>query len=713
MATTEEFGSVLVYGEKILLTSVKAVSPEYPLRGNLRIAETLYGEDRAVDAGPPPGEIWVDRRVLNRLALPPDARVNIGLSEFRVSGVVNFEPDRGGDFFNLAPRVLMNRADLEATAVVQPGSRVRYSFLFAGAAAQEMAAWLEPQLGPEQRMMNVKSERGSASRALRNAEHYLRLISLMAVVLAAVAIAVAAQRYSERHYDVSAMLRCLGAAQQKILAIYLGQLLMIAAAASAAGSVIGWMAQSGLVLILSDILPAGLPPSGVLQPLGSGFLTGCIILLGTALPPLLRIKEVSPLRVIRRNLAPLPLSAWMVYVAAAAAVGLIILMLSEDVLLTLVVFLVVAAMALLLFFLVYLVIRSNPGRMLRRRSLLGRGMAALVRRARGSSGQIIAFAVTLMMMLVIVMLRSELLDNWRTQLPADVPNYFAFNILPSEQQRFQQALANAGIAEQPIYPMVRGRLVEVNGEPVKPQTAKQDQTEEALNRELNLTWTAELPSDNRIVEGNWWTADATGRPLVSVEQELAGRLNLALGDRLTFNIGGRELAVTIASLRTVEWESFSPNFYMIFPPGVLDTMPATYITSFRLEGDGNPVVADLVREFPSVTVLEVEVIIRQLRVILQQVTAAVEVMLLFVLLAGFAVLFAAVQSSLDERLREGALMRALGARRRYLVRNNLTNLPCLAPLAVCWRCWAPRRSTLICTGSCSVSSMPQHPGPGF
>jgi len=663
-----EFGTVLVHRERILLVSVKAVTDNYPIRGKLRIAETRGGRPSEVRAAPSAGEVWVERRVLDRLDFAVGELVQIGEQQLRVTRILTFEPDRGGDFLNLAPRVLMSQADLAATGVIQPGSRVRYSFLFAGSQAEPMAEWLTPRLGPGQRLLKVDSARGGAARNLANAQDYLRLIALMAVVLATVAMVLATQRYSQRHYDVSAMLRCLGASQNRILMIYLGQLLMLAAGAGGIGIILGWLVQVSLVQLLSELLPAGLPKVAFLPPAATGLMTGVIILLGTALPPLLRIREVSPLRVMRRSLAPLPLSGWTVYFAAAVAIALVIL-------------LVVAFLVALLFLLVYLLLRVNPGRLLGRRSLLGRGMTALTRHARSSSGQVIAFAVTLMMMLVVVMLRTELMDNWRAQLPADAPNHFAFNIQPAEVSAFQELLVAQGIAAQPLYPMVRGRLTGLNGQPLQPKAVDRKQIDDALRRELNLTWAAELPADNRIVEGDWWPPESSSAAVVSVERELAERLGLALGDQLTFDISGQPLTAKITSLRTVQWESFSPNFYMIFPPGVLDAMPATYVTSFLWEAQGSAFLAEVVRQFPSVTVLEVEVILEQLRRILQQVTVTVEGMLLFVLLAGFTVLFAAVQLSLDQRLREGALLRALGARRDYLARNNLMEFALLGALS--------------------------------
>lgn len=671
-----EFQTVVVHDEDILLTAVKSVSDSYPLRGNLRISDELYGEDYIVDQGPQPGEVWADRRVLNRLGSAVGDSVYVGASSFPITRVLTFEPDRGGDFFNLSPRIMMNLADLPATQVIQPGSRARYSFLYAGERFPELSGWLQPRLGAEHRLDDVKTGRGDASKALNNAERYLRLISLMAIVLAAVAITVATRRYSERHYDVSAMMRCLGATQRVILNIYLWQLALLAVVGGVVGSLLGWAVQAVLVNMLSGMMAGALPDPGF-SPIAAGFVTGAIILTGTALPPVLRLKQVSPLRVIRRNLEPLSMGAWLVYLVAAASIFALILVLSNDFALTSMVLVGILVIALLLSLMVYSLIRLGRRYRLNNGSLFNRGIQSLSRRARSSAGQIVAFAVTIMLMVVIGVLRTELLDNWQAQMPEDTPNHFAFNILPADKDPLQQFLADRGVEDQPLYPMVRGRLVSVNGVAVDHASKEERSSDESINRELNLTWTEQLPADNKIIEGQWWRETDRDQPIVSVERELAERLDIHLGDSLSFNIAGRELQVRVHSLRSVTWESFKPNFYMMFPPGVLDDYPTTYITSFRMEGEARQLLAAMVRAFPSVTVLEVEVIIKQIRRILQQVSMAIELMLAFVLLAGFAVLFAAIQSSLDQRLHEGALMRALGARRRYLAMNNIAEFAML------------------------------------
>lgn len=679
-AEVVEFSTVAVHQQNMLLASVKAVSANYPLYGELRVSPQPYTQDTAANTPPDPGNAWVDARVLNRLNIKIGDSINIGSATFQVEKVLIFEPDRGSNFFNLAPRVLINSADLSRAEVLQPGSRADYKVLYAGADIKALRDWLEPQMGPGYRLTDVKGGRQGANQILRRTNQYLSLTSLLAIILAALAISVSAYRYSERHYDVSAMLRCLGATQATIVRVYLIQLCWLAVICGVLGCLLGWIAQEGLTTVLKNILRLHLPSAGF-WPVVIGFVTGVVILLGTALPPVLRLRQVSPLRVMRRDLTPLPIRAWVVYVAAWLALSVLVMLLASEAMLIFMILAGVALMVLLLAGVTRLLIRVSQSGYSAKLGLLGRGLSRLAYRAKANTVQITAFAVTLMLMVVIGTLRSELLANWETQLPENVPNHFVFNVLPADKLRLQSYLLEKSGAEAVLYPMVRGRLVEINDEPVTSQQSiqagsdvNQPDADEAIKRELNLSWVEALPEGSQIVAGNWWcdeNCDESKLPEVSVEAGLAERLDIQLQDTLTFNVAGQRITAVVSSLRTVKWESFSPNFYIFFPPGILDQYPATYITSFRLADEKRMTLTELVREFPSITVLEVDVLIKQIQRILEQVGTVIELMLLFVLLAGFAVLLATIQSSLDARLHEGALMRALGASRRYLRAINI------------------------------------------
>lgn len=679
---TLQFASVVVAGEELLLSSVKAVQDGFPLRGKLRTASAPFAADVDTDALPRPGEAWVAPRLLTTLGLQVGAAVEVGTHTLTITRVLTFEPGRVGNPFGIAPRLLMRMADVPATGVVQPGSRLKYQYLFAGREVDmtRFRNWLEPRLGPSHELVGVKEGRRAVGSALERAERYLGLSVLAAIVLAGVAVAMAARRYSERHFDMSAMLRCMGASQRDLLGLYLPQLLVLGLAASAVGCVIGWLAQYGLLVLLAGLLPAT-PSAPHAWPVLAGFATGLVTLAGFALPPVMRLKDIPPLRVLRRDLLPLPSRAWLVYGAALAAIVAVMWRYTGSWPLTLSVLsggiALVIVLGLLAWLLLVLSRRFNT-----RVGVAWRfGLNNLWRRRRGSINQILAFGLTLMAMAVVALVRTDLLTTWQQQLPADAPNHFAINILPDQVAEFQAFMEAAGIATAQLYPMVRGRLVEINGTAVRQAVTKEARSDNALNRELNLTWTTELQEDNKILAGRWWQPNDTGKPIVSVESKLAKRIGIESGDELGFAVGDQRFTAAVASIRSVQWESFRPNFYMVFPPAVIDRFPATWITSFYLDKNGKSVLRELVARYPAVTVLEMDLVIEQVGRIFRQVTLAVEYVLMFTLLAGFAVLFAALQASQDDRLYEGALLRALGGSRRQLRAGHLAEFTALGALA--------------------------------
>ncbi len=673
-ARTWEFGSVLLFDDNLLLSGIKAVSDHYPLVGHLRVAPSPGAEAAVVTRPPEPGSAWVDARVLNRLGARVGDQVALGATHLRIAGVLTYEPDQGNVLFQFAPRVMINAADLDAAEVLGPGSRVRYKILFArkpssagdapagndsDAAIAELKARLEPLMTTGHRLVDPMGTETSAGEALLRAIQFIKLTALLAIVLAAIAIALAARRYSERHFDVSATLRCLGALHKQIRQIYLYQLLLLTSAAVLLGCAVGWVCHDILISTIAPLLPTGLPRAG-LQPLLTAAATGALLSTGFALPPLLRLARISPLRIFRRDLVPMPLSGWLVYGLAAAMLATIILLLFEDVGRVILVLLASLVAVLAVGGLVFIGLRRLRRAVLPQRTLLGRSLRNLANHGATSTSQILAFALSLWVMLLIGQLRTDLLADWQLQLPDNVPNHFAFNIMPFEIEAFSQALKDAAV-EQPIYPIVRGRLVSINGDPV-PVRDDLD-----TNRELNLTWTDTLPYKNSIVEGQWPPVDDG----ISVEADYAGKLGIGIGDRLGFDAGGYQFDATVTSLRSLVWESFTPNFYIIFPESKLAGLPVTYLTSFRLEASQRNLVLTLLDHFPSVTIIEIDAFLERLQLILSQVSLAVELMLVFVLLGGFAVLFAVIMTTADERLQEGALMRAVGASRSYLRRACL------------------------------------------
>ncbi|MFL6714718.1 MAG: ABC transporter permease [Sulfurifustis sp.] len=671
-AQAVEFASGIVRGERVQLVGVRAVGPGYPPRGTVRTARDLYQSDEAMQAPSAAGTAWAEARVLQELNIRIGESINIGDATLTVTRVLTDEPGRALNFFALAPRVLIPLGDVARTHVIQPGSRVTYRYAFSGppAAIQAFETWLRPRLRASDQLTGARTGNPATARSIERTERYLGLTSLLAVLLAGVAIGMAARRYSARHYDMTAMLRALGSTQRDILELYLPQFVVLGTAAAAFGCIVGLGAQAAILAIVRDLLPMPLPSPGA-QPALFGFAAGFITLAGFALVPILRLRAVPPLRVLRREAAPLPVSAWTVIGAAAAALVVLMWRHSGDFLLTFGVLAAAGLAAAVLYLLTWLLLRfarARPGT----GSFWSEGLRRLQRRTHASTGQILAFGLTLMAMAVIALVRTDLLATWREQLPADAPNHFIFNIQPGDAPAIETFFRANAIRTEPLYPVVRGRLVAVNGTPAAQRVKKDegsDADEAALRRDLNLTWAAQAPSDNAVVRGEWWGANAPTR-LVSVEEKIAERLGIELGDTIGFDIGGTLISARVTSVRRVKWETFHPNFFVIFSPGSLDDFPATYMTSFYLTDTQRPLLGNIVRQFPAATVLELEQFLTQLRRLVAQASSAVELVLLFVLAAGLTVLYAALAASLDERFYEGALLRTFGATRRQLWRSH-------------------------------------------
>ena len=664
-ARTVEFSSVLIEHDELLLVSIKAVSAAYPLRGFLKTTTADYSAETITQKGPEQGTAWLEKRILSALKLNLGDSITVGEKQLTISHIITYEPDKQGDFYSFSPRVMFNEADLKATGIVQPGSHVHYFFQFSGEAKalDKFKQWLKPQLNSSQRILDIHEDRPELGSALDRAERYLGLSSTLVILISGVAIAMATRRYTERHFNATALLRCLGCKQNEILWLYSSQFIVLGLVASAIGCLLGWLAQAALFYLLRGLLPQHIASPGLLA-VCFGFIIGMAVLLGFALPPLLRLKQVSPLRVLRRELEPLPSSAWLIYGLSIGIIGLLIWKYTDDIKMTTTLLgvglITLLALGLLVYGLLNLARRALPSMSLTWRF----GLQGLLRNSRTSVSQILAFSITLVAMVLSFTVRTDLIDNWQKQLPDKAPNHFALNIFPGQQAAFQQDLQQQHINGSQFYPVVRGRLVEINHAPVQQFVSKDTQGDGATHRELSLTWTKELPAENKIVAGSWWTNEQTG--LVSVEQKLADSLKIKPGDLLTFTVGDQQINATVASIRTLRWDTMKPNFYMIFSPGTLDAYPSTFITSFYLPETQKNELNTLIKKYPSTTIMEVDLILKQIKTLLMQLTQAINYLLYFALLAGFTVLFAAVYATLDARIYEGALMRTLGANRSLL-----------------------------------------------
>ena len=664
-ARTAEFPSVLIEHDELLLTSVKAISDTYPLRGFLKTSDGDLRAETIAHHGPGLGTAWLDKRILSALKLKLGDTITVGEKPLLVTKTITYEPDKKGDFFSFSPRVMINELDLLATGVIQPGSQVHYYFQFIGdvSALEAYKEWLNPQLNPSQRIMDSHDNRPELSSALDRAERYLGLSSILVILIAGVAIAMATTRYTERHFNATALLRCLGLKQREILWLYSSQFIVLGLFASAMGTALGYCSQVGLFYILRELLPQPIAMPN-LDSLFFGFIIGMVVLLGFALPPLLRLKQVSPLRVLRRELEPRQPAVWLVYGLAISIISLLIWKYTHDLKMTTSV-LGVGLITLMVLGLLMMALLKLMHKRLDGMSLLWRlSLQGLLRNNRASISQILAFSITLVAMLLSFNVRNDIINDWQQQLPKDAPNHFALNIFPNQVQEFKEELTQQHITGSEFYPVVKGRLTAINDQAVQKRVSKDSKGDNAIHRDLSLTWAENLPNENKLQAGEWWTDTLPGQ--VSVEQKLAESLTIKVGDSLTFTVGSQQLHATVANIRSLHWDTMRPNFYMVFSPATLDAFPSTFITSFYLAESQKELLNALVKKFPSTTILEVDLILQQFKTLLTQLTQAINFLLYFALMAGFIVLLAAVYSTLDQRIYEGALMRTLGASRRLL-----------------------------------------------
>jgi len=673
---TLTFPSVVLHGDDMSLAAIKAVDKGYPLRGILRIREQAGDDAATLDAtqGPLPGEAWVEPRLLALLNAQLGDEVELGTTRLRLSAVIVEESDRGGNFYNLSPRLMMNWADLESSGLTAAGSRLNWRLLLLG--DEQALAQLRTfrDLAPNQKFESLADSNQAMANALDKARRYLGLAAMLAVVLASVAVAISAQRYASRHFDISALMRTFGLARAQVWNIYALQLLQLGLVATLAGLALAAGLQAGLLAVLGELVPQPLPAahwSAWLLGASSGLLT----LLGFALPYLLPLARVTPLRVLRRDLQPVPLSGWLITSLALIALTLLLFLFTHDLPMTLgmmgggsllVVIMLLALNGLIQYLRRLLAQRDLP--------LMWRfAWQHLSRNSRQSAGQILAFALTMMVMLVIGALRNDLLADWQASLPDDAPNVFAINIQPYEVDDFRQSLQDAGLQSQKLYPMVPGRLLRINDVSVQELAVADDP---AINRDLALTSDQQLPAANVIEEGSWQTLlDESGQ--VSLEQRLAGRLGVGLGDTLAFSAGGVEFSAVVSSIRSVDWGTMTPNFYMMFSADVLAQLPANYLTSFYVPPASQAQLTALIRQYPGITLLDMQVVLGQVQALLSQVSLAVELILLFVLVAALLVMLSSLVAALPERLREGAVLRTLGAGTALLRRGHLAEFALL------------------------------------
>ena len=692
---TVTFPSMVTHGAgdelRAQLAEIKAVAAGYPLRGALRVAPALNSVDAPAAGIPPRGTTWIDERLATALGAQVGDRIAVGQSTLQVGAVLTLEPDRGINFFRVAPRLLMHLDDLPATALLQVGSRVAYRLLLAGdlPLVKRFQREIEGRLARGQRIEDPQNGRPEIRSALERAQKFLGLAALLTVVLAAVAVALASRRYVQRHLDPCAVMRCLGATQALLLRLHLGQFAALGLLAALAGCVLGYVAHFALHAWLAQLLATPLPPPGPLPAL-QGIAIGLLLLFGFAVPPLLQLNRVPTLRVLRRELGSpqggtvagylvgfLALAGLMFWVAGEVELGAYVL---AGFSLAMLLFAVAARSAIRL-----AAALRGGGRAVGATGIGWRyGLASLERRAHASVVQIVALALGFMALLLLTAVRGDLLDAWRRAVPVDAPNRFVVNIQPEQVEPVRAALLAQGVSTE-LAPMVRGRLTRINGVEVGAGNYTDDRAQRLIEREFNLSMRPDLPAGNSLGAGRWFLpSELAGQAddgAASVEEGLARTLGLVVGDRIEFVVAGERIGMKIVGLRKVNWDTMRVNFFVLAPPVFLEGFPASWITSFHLSPDRADVINRLVRDFPNLTVIDVAAILRQLQSIMEQVARAVQFVFLFTLAAGVIVLYAALASAAEERRYELAVMRALGARRDQLRRALLAEFAAIGAFA--------------------------------
>ncbi|MBP6321573.1 MAG: ABC transporter permease [Giesbergeria sp.] len=656
-------------GGGVKLVALKSVQPGYPLRGNMQVADAPGAAPYATREIPAQGEVWVDAQLLEALDLAMGDFLLLGDAQLRIGRLITLEPDRGGGFTGFAPRAMLNAADMAATGLVQPASRIAYRFAVAGApsAVQAFSRWAALQVQEPGvrgvRLESLDSGRPEMKQTLERAQKFLNLVALLAALLSAVAVALAARGFAASHLDASALLRVLGQSQRTIALSYTFEFVLVGLFASALGVALGFAVHYVFVLLLAGLVSSALPAAS-LWPAALGLGVGLTLLLAFGLPPVLQLAQVPPLRVMRRDVGALRPASLAVLALGISGFAALLLVVSSDLKLGLIAVGGFAGAVLLFAALAWAAVQVlrrsvNETRAPRWLVLATRQIAA---RPAYAVVQVSSLAVGLLALVLLVLLRTDLLASWRQATPADAPNRFVINVQPDQSEAFQQALRRAGVAQYDWYPMIRGRLVAVNGKPVGAADYTDDRAQRLIEREFNLSTAVQVPAHNPVVAGRWTPNEAGA---ISMEDGIATTLGLKLGDELRFDIGGVTKDARITSLRKVDWGSMRANFFAMYPVAHLDGVAITYLAAFHAPDKAGFDNA-LVQQFPNITSVDMAATLAQVQSVLDQVIKAVEFLFAFTLAAGLVVLFAAVTATREERAREYAIMRALGARASLL-----------------------------------------------
>ncbi|MBC3876057.1 FtsX-like permease family protein [Undibacterium sp. LX15W] len=686
-AETAVFPSMALAGEDdavmAKLVTLKAVTQGYPLRGSLKLQRD--GKEVPTSAIPSPGTAWVDPALLGSLKIKIGSKINLGEQQFTVTESIAAEPDRGSGFLGFSPRVMIAEQDLAATKLVQDGSRVTYRLLLAGdkKAVEKFKAEMENQISTQElkgvRIETIDNGNEQMRTTLDRAEQFLSMVSMLSAMLAAIAVAMAARRFMLRHIDACAMLRCLGLTQNQVTSMYLLEFLILGIIGSLAGVALGFFSHFVLLEWLGKLVANDLPAASFL-PAWQGLAIGILLLVGFAMPPILQLRNVPHNQVIRREQEAPKAMTLLTYAFGLGIFVALLLWQTGDVK----VGLLVAAgfiVGLLLFSLIAWLSIFVLKRMRTSFDFAAWRFAitALQRRPGATVVQIVSLSLGLMALLLLTVVRSDLIAAWKQSTPADAPNHFVINIQPDQKAEIARRLES--FAQPQIYPMIRGRLIQINDQVLKPSSYKDERANALVEREFNLSTMKELPALNKIVAGNWYDDATASEPEASIEEGLAKTLKVQLGDHMLFDIAGQKVSAKVTSLRKLDWGSMRVNFFVVINPKAMQNMPQTFITAFRVPDDKKQFTNQLTQEFPNLTVMDVGAMLKQLQDILDQVITAVEFLFMFTLASGVLVLYAALAGSQDIRMREAALLRALGATRNQLSRAQWVEFVLVGSLA--------------------------------
>ncbi|ODS13957.1 ABC transporter permease [Pseudoalteromonas tetraodonis] len=680
------FDTMLFANDEMQFSSVKAASNSYPLKGQLKVKSGLNAQTEVAPGAPSPGNVWLSESVFYSLNINVGDQVELGAALFNVEKVIVEEPDAPFNVFSSSRRVLINIDDVAKTEVIQPGSRVFYRQLYAGDESDisSFYDWLKPQLKENQNWYGVKDRQSPISNSLNRAESFLLLAGLLGIILAAVAIAVSAKRYCERQYDPVAMMKTLGGSRDMIRKIYLMHLLMVCTMAVVVGLAIGYGLQEVATGYLAKSMGTELPMAGF-KPWLVAISTGVICAVMFSIKPLLDLFDIPPLRVLRRNLGDRLAVSKIHLGLSALTVFLLMWLFSNNIKITLILFASTLALILVLFLISKLIFGGGRKLGLKPGNSWSLAIASIQKRANVNAVQLISFSLAIKLLLFLIVLKNDIISDWQSQLPSDAPNAFLVNITQNELDPVNEYLAQKGIQVSEFYPTIRGRVNAVNGEAVAREVSLQDnekKDEEArsgIGRELNLTWLDEVPSQNDIIDGQWFGDDAVAE--ASLEESMMKRLDVKMGDTLTFLIGAQSFDAKITSVRKVNWATLKPNFFIILSPDVLSSFPATYISSVRIEPEQKRDFSQLLRAYPTITAIDVDNFVKQIQSTIEQVSLAIGFVLAIVVLCGALVLISQVQASLGERMQEIVILRTLGAKSRLIKNATLYEFLLLGGLA--------------------------------